>query len=88
MLWGWAGEALTDEESVVLGRLAASLRGGRLRSVLREHVAPREVETAARRAERLLDRGHLPRRGGGLAVHPLAAVLSRAGAGAGMRAPR
>jgi uncharacterized repeat protein (TIGR03843 family) len=59
VLWGFVGEALTDEESDGLRRLAAAVAGDLGRALV-ELVAEEEVATTARRISRLLARGAFP----------------------------
>jgi uncharacterized repeat protein (TIGR03843 family) len=53
LLWGWAGEKLTDETVEVLNRLAADL-DGELGETLHDHLTRREVRAVAERVARLL----------------------------------
>lgn len=55
ILWGWAGEPLAEEEVVLLGRVLDVAE-----RVLGDLLAAREVEAVLRRAEMLLNDGHLP----------------------------
>jgi uncharacterized repeat protein (TIGR03843 family) len=59
VLWGWAGEDLTAEETALLRELCGRLDGA-LGAELSRLVAPAEVAALRRRVERLLDAGHLP----------------------------
>jgi uncharacterized repeat protein (TIGR03843 family) len=59
VLWGWAGEPLTDEDVEVLDRVASALEGD-LGEALLEHISPREVDAARRRCARLARTGVLP----------------------------
>ena len=81
MLWGWAGERLTDEEPAGLEARRGALDAD-LGEALGELLTPYEVEATRRRVARLLRIAscRAPRR---LAGHPLAAVLSAAGAARG-----
>jgi uncharacterized repeat protein (TIGR03843 family) len=63
LLWGWAGEALTDEAVEVLTKLAADLAGD-LGEELHEHLTRREVAAAAERIRRLLRTARHPEPGG------------------------
>jgi uncharacterized repeat protein (TIGR03843 family) len=64
LLWGWAGEPLTDEAREVLTALSVEL-DGRLGEELREHLSRREVEATAHRVRRLLRTGRHPEPGRG-----------------------
>jgi uncharacterized repeat protein (TIGR03843 family) len=69
VLWGWAGELLTDEDRTGLDRLADCLDddlGERLLGLL----TPREVEATRRRVKRLLRVGTLPEPGQGWRAIP------------------
>jgi uncharacterized repeat protein (TIGR03843 family) len=59
ILWRWRGQALTDEERAVLGRLRDGLAGV-LGEQLRSLLDPAEVAATSRRVEALLSRGVLP----------------------------
>jgi uncharacterized repeat protein (TIGR03843 family) len=59
VLWGWAGEPLTNDEVVVLAELRTRVRAD-LGDVLAEHLTDREVDALARRCGRLADHGVLP----------------------------
>jgi uncharacterized repeat protein (TIGR03843 family) len=59
VLWGWAGEPLTDDEVLILTELGSALHGA-LGEALAEHVSPREVDALGRRCARLLRHGVLP----------------------------
>lgn len=59
VLWGWAGDPLTDEECVVLERLSAELDGG-LGTVLSSALTRAEVKATRRRVDRLLAARSLP----------------------------
>lgn len=59
VLWGWAGEALDDQEVAVLEGLLESLRGG-LGEELLEHLQAQEVEATIRRCRSILTRGTFP----------------------------
>jgi hypothetical protein len=59
VLWGWRGEALTDEETALLATLRADL-DGELAAELRELLSRREVAATIRRVEALLDSGVFP----------------------------
>jgi uncharacterized repeat protein (TIGR03843 family) len=66
VLWGWAGEPLTDEAVEILGRLAADLEGdGPLRRALLDLLDRREVQRTLHRVRMLLRSGRHPRPGGG-----------------------
>lgn len=60
VLWGWVGEALTEEELVAVRRLGEQVRGT-LGDLLSDHLNDLEVESLARRCERLVSRGSMPR---------------------------
>ena len=59
VLWGWAGEDLTGEETTQLSELRAALDGP-LGSELCDLLRPAEVTACTRRVDRLLREGHLP----------------------------
>lgn len=59
LLWQWAGEPLSAEAVEVLQRLRGEL-AGKLCTDLSDHLTRREVETTARRVERLLAEGTYP----------------------------
>jgi uncharacterized repeat protein (TIGR03843 family) len=59
VLWGWVGEALTEEEVAGLQRLEAALAGD-LGRTLGDLLAPDELATTARRLSRLLSRRAFP----------------------------
>lgn len=68
VLWGWAGEALRDDERADLERLLDAL-GGALGELLAALLAGPEVEATVRRCQALLRSGVLPEpRGGGPAI--------------------
>jgi uncharacterized repeat protein (TIGR03843 family) len=69
VLWGWAGDLLTDEDRTAVGHLADHLEddlGERLLTL----ITPREVEATRRRAQRLLRLGTLPEPGQGWRAIP------------------
>jgi uncharacterized repeat protein (TIGR03843 family) len=69
VLWGWAGQLLTDEDRTVLDHLADRLEddlGERLLDLL----TAREVEATRRRVKRLLRVGTLPEPGQGWRAIP------------------
>src|SRR5262245_36336552 len=69
VLWGWAGEQLTDQDRIGLVRLADRLDddlGERLLGLL----TPREVDATRRRVTRLLRVGTLPEPGQGWRAIP------------------
>ena len=59
VLWGWAGEPLTNDEVVVLADLRAAVLGS-LGETLAEPLTHREVDALARRCARLAEHGVLP----------------------------
>jgi uncharacterized repeat protein (TIGR03843 family) len=59
VLWGWAGEPLTNEEVLVLAELEDAVRG-ELGEALSTHLTAREVDALARRCARLARHGVLP----------------------------
>ena len=59
VLWGWAGEPLTNEEVLVLAELRQAVDGP-LGEALSEHLTDREIDALARRCARLADHGVLP----------------------------
>jgi hypothetical protein len=59
VLWGWRGERLEPAELEVVSRVRDEL-AGRLGEQLLELLDPIEVETTARRADRLLRTGRFP----------------------------
>lgn len=59
VLWGWAGEPLTNDEVTVIAELRADVLG-LLGETLAKHLTPREVDALARRCARLADHGVLP----------------------------
>ncbi len=59
LLWGWAGERLTDEAVDTLSRLRAELEG-ELGDALRGLLTRREVARTVRRVETLLETGRHP----------------------------
>jgi uncharacterized repeat protein (TIGR03843 family) len=59
LLWGWAGDRLTDEAVDTLSRLRAELEG-ELGDVLRGLLTRREVARTIRRVETLLSTGRHP----------------------------
>ncbi len=69
LLWGWAGEKLTDEAVEVLHRLAADL-DGELGETLHDHLTRREVRAVAERVARLLRTGRHPSPGRGWPAVP------------------
>ena len=65
VLWGWAGDPLSDEETGALARLAEDLAGGALRRTLEPLLTEREIDRTAWRCRRLLAEGILPIPSGG-----------------------
>jgi uncharacterized repeat protein (TIGR03843 family) len=59
VLWGWAGEPLSAEETQALERLQAALLSD-LSRALEEHLAAFEIEQTAARCARLCARGAFP----------------------------
>ena len=64
VLWGWAGQHLTAEETEGVQAVLAGLRGP-LRSDLEDLLSVAEVEALERRCRRLAERARFPRRSGG-----------------------
>jgi uncharacterized repeat protein (TIGR03843 family) len=69
VLWGWAGELLTDEDRVALDQLADRLDDD-LAECLLALLTPHEVEMTRRRLTRLLRVGTLPEPGQGWRAIP------------------
>jgi uncharacterized repeat protein (TIGR03843 family) len=69
VLWGWAGERLSDEESAGLERVQEAL-AGELRDALEGHLTPFEVEQTVMRCTRLAARGRFPEPHGDWPVIP------------------
>jgi uncharacterized repeat protein (TIGR03843 family) len=69
VLWGWAGELLTEEDRVCLEQLSDRLEGD-LGECLLDLITPHEVEATRRRAKRLLRVGTLPEPGQGWRAIP------------------
>ncbi len=59
VLWGWAGEPLTDDESAVVRRVHGLVEGA-LGEALGEHLTGREVTALAARCDALLRHGRMP----------------------------
>ena len=59
VLWGWAGEPLSDEETEALARLQDALLAD-LSHALEAHLTAFEIEQTAARCARLLQRGRFP----------------------------
>ncbi|MDQ6642331.1 MAG: SCO1664 family protein [Actinomycetota bacterium] len=71
VLWGWAGEPLTSEETTALRRLADELDlGGQLETGLSALLTAQEISRTRRRVGQLLDRGTLPIPSGGWPAIP------------------
>ena len=71
VLWGWAGEPLTDDETSVLEDLVAALGpDGTLETALGPLLTAQEISRTRRRARRLLDQGTLPIPSGGWPAIP------------------
>lgn len=65
LLWGWAGEPLTDEAREVLGSLSSRLEGGApLATRLAQLITPVELAAVRARVERLLATGVHPQPSG------------------------
>lgn len=60
LLWGWAGEPLTDEIAEVLGKLSAELADGGLGARLAELITVDELEALRARVAALLASGRHP----------------------------
>jgi uncharacterized repeat protein (TIGR03843 family) len=69
VLWGWAGEALNDDDRACLEVLSDLLEGD-LGERLHDLVTPHEVEATRRRVKRLLRVGTLPEPGQGWRAIP------------------
>jgi hypothetical protein len=69
VLWGWAGEELSDEDRACLEQLTDRLEG-ELGDCLLDLVTPHEVEATRRRVKRLLRVGSLPEPGEGWRAIP------------------
>jgi uncharacterized repeat protein (TIGR03843 family) len=69
LLWGWAGEPLTEEARAVLGRLATDL-AGTLGEALAGLLTPAEVTAVRGRVTALLAGGRHPAPGGGWPAIP------------------
>ncbi len=69
VLWGWAGERLTDDDRTGLERLADRLED-ELGEQLTDLITPHEVEATRRRVTRLLRVGALPEPGQGWRAIP------------------
>jgi uncharacterized repeat protein (TIGR03843 family) len=69
VLWGWAGEPLTDRDRLSLELLSDRLEDD-LGQCLLELLTPREVEATRRRVKRLLRVGTLPEPGQGWRAIP------------------
>ncbi|MBF4163089.1 SCO1664 family protein [Nocardioides sp. CBS4Y-1] len=68
VLWGWAGQPLTDDELEAVLRVRAGL-GSTLHDLLAPLLGPLEIDCLARRCDRLVGRGVMPvPRGGGPAI--------------------
>lgn len=59
VLWGWLGEALSEDEVGNLRRVGAAVGDG-LGEVLAEHLTDVEITALARRCQRLADRALMP----------------------------
>jgi uncharacterized repeat protein (TIGR03843 family) len=69
VLWGWAGEPLTDTERDDVRRVRGLL-DGELAVALEPYLSVWEIEAVAERCDRLLARGTLPEPGGGWPAVP------------------
>jgi uncharacterized repeat protein (TIGR03843 family) len=69
VLWGWAGQPLSEDELAAVRRLR-ELVDGPLRGSLREHLTGAEVDAFAERCEALLADGSMPEPGGHWPVIP------------------
>jgi uncharacterized repeat protein (TIGR03843 family) len=69
VLWGWAGEPISDEDRACVERLGDRLEGD-LGECLLDLVTPHEVEATRRRVKRLLRVGRLPEPGEGWRAIP------------------
>jgi uncharacterized repeat protein (TIGR03843 family) len=69
VLWGWAGEALREEENEMLQRLGAELDGP-LGTTLGTLLTRAEVRATQRRVDRLVTEGYLPIPGDGWPAIP------------------
>lgn len=77
LLWGWAGEPLTEEAREVLGSLAAELADGApLATRLGELITPVELAAVRARVAQLLREGTHPKPSGQWPHDPLATGLS------------
>lgn len=59
VLWGWAGDALDEQEMADLSTLEADLHGPLGRQML-EHLRPAEIESTVARCRSLRERGTFP----------------------------
>ena len=59
VLWGWLGEPLSAEETVVVDRIAVEA-GGALGDALAPLLTDREISALVRRCRRLVERGAMP----------------------------
>jgi hypothetical protein len=69
VLWGWAGDPITDADREALARLVDRLEDD-LGECLLDLVTPHEVEATRRRVKRLLRVGTLPEPGQGWRAIP------------------
>lgn len=60
VLWGWAGDPLTDEDTRRLQQLTTALEEASVESELRDLITPDEVEALRRRTAHLLASGSHP----------------------------
>ena len=79
VLWGWAGERLTDADREGLHRLDEGLAGPATIEALCGLLSDPELSRLRHRVRRLLSRGTLPAATRGLARDPVAGLLTRPG---------
>ena len=66
VLWGWAGEPLTDDETATLEKLVDALDyDGELETTLSALLTAQEISRTRRRCRRMLEQGMLPIPSGG-----------------------
>jgi uncharacterized repeat protein (TIGR03843 family) len=81
VLWGWAGDPLSDEETGALAALESDLADGALRRTLEPLLTEREIDRTGVAVPATHRRGDAADPEWRLAIHPVAAVL-RAGTSA------